>query len=60
MQPIENKMTNRVYGYGRDWAFIKNDFLDLGRAYDELILLLDALISSMSEDREGDDERLSK
>lgn len=32
MQAIENKVINRVYGYGRGWAFIKNDFLDLGSA----------------------------
>lgn len=30
MQPVENKIINRVYGNGRGWAFFKNDFLDLG------------------------------
>ena len=31
MQPIENKIINRVYVKGRGWAFSKNDFADLGR-----------------------------
>lgn len=30
MQPIESKVINRVHGCGRGWAFVKNDFLDLG------------------------------
>lgn len=30
MQTIENKVINRIYGNGRGWVFIKNDFFDLG------------------------------
>ena len=30
MQPIENKILNRIYGKGRVWAFSKKDFADLG------------------------------
>lgn len=32
MQAIETKIINRIYGYGRGWAFFKNDFADLGQA----------------------------
>ncbi|MBF0266180.1 MAG: hypothetical protein HQL46_13020 [Gammaproteobacteria bacterium] len=30
MQSIDNKIINRIYGYGRGWAFSKIDFADLG------------------------------
>ncbi len=30
MQSIHLKLINRIYGYGRGWAFSKNDFSDLG------------------------------
>lgn len=30
MQPIENKVKNRIYGKGRGWSFSKIDFSDLG------------------------------
>jgi len=32
MQTIEMKVINRIYGNGRGWAFLKNDFADLGSA----------------------------
>jgi hypothetical protein len=32
MQPIENKIINRIYGNGRGWSFFKNNFVDLNSA----------------------------
>jgi hypothetical protein len=30
LQTIDSKIINRIYGYGRGWSFLQNDFADLG------------------------------
>lgn len=34
VQSIENKVSARIYGNQRGWAFSKSDFLDLGKDAD--------------------------